>query len=1524
MKFITNYIFGLLTIISLCLSEKAFAQSNCVGVGINATDPATLEYDNMITSNYQTVVKQGEGDFWVWGENMLNTGLADVANPQQINKTNYPALQGNVLKVAIGGAGQGVALTTTGLYAWGTEGSVINSAITTSATFQALTIGGNTNGLPTGVAPSDVKMLFATYQNLAITTNSGDVYVLSQIGANMGVGATVATNVWNKVKTDASTDLTNVVAVRGSNRALIALKSDGTVWTWGAISYLGDGTAAAARTYASQMTLPVGITPKMIGATGTSALISYYVLATNGALYGLGRNSSRQLGDFTITDRLTWVQVQKSATAGDYFTDITYISPQEHYTTNLSINFLTTSGQLYAMGSNGASDALGGTTTTINPERPSGILATDVISLVETGSISSSVIKQGLYGYVGSKISGSMGDGTTTGTINSYNFNTPPIRVCGVACTTANNPTVSKNSIRNYCPSTAVNLQGLVTSSIPSGMGLRFYRGANDPILSDSIKHSNAFTFTPGLKENVYAYYIDLTTNCVSSMPAMIEVDIKSCGCSDAGINTTNPATIDYDVMTSSFHESAVKQPDGSFLVWGQDIGSDGTSNVLSPQKLDSINYPNLRGKVLKVGLAQVFQGMALSTNGLYIWGGRGQLVDTLLTPSTTFQSFRVGLTNKYGLPYGVYPSDVKMMFTTTGNVALTTYAGDVYVLSKTGAAMGIGSSTANDFWHQVQTNTTTYLTDVIATRGNGPNLMALKADGTVWTWGTTTYLGNSTAVAARTYATQMTLPAGITPKMIGMTAGPTYYVLATNGALYAMGENASKQLGDFTTTDRTAWVRVQKTAIAGDYFTDVAYISPQEHYGTGGAINFITQSGKLYAIGYNSTDMLGGSAGTINPEVPAGILPTDLITLVETGGHTSAVVKEGSTRYGYIGHRTSGSMGDGTATDATVPSYNFTTTPEVSVCGASCLATSIPTLSATSVNNACPLNTVNLRNLVNSTPPAAGVELRFFLVSTNPVLDDSLTNTQAYNQSNTVYAYYYDTVNDCISDASPAITVTIAACCTLPTATASATNATCSGPTANSDGKITITSFTTGQRYQYSSGATFSSGSATPASITAIPAGGVIVSNLANTASSYTVRIYDASDNTCYVDRVVSTTVTNCNCPTVAAPAIADASRCGAGTVVANITTVCATGTTLKLYSDATLVTDVTSSFTVGASSITSPSISTTTTYYGACIDNTFTSCKSSGDSFILTVTTPPTATASGTNATCSGPTANSDGKLTIASFTAGQRYQYSTGGTFVSGSATPVSITAIPVGGVIVSNLANTASSYTIRIYDATDDNCYVDKVVAITSTNCNCPTVSAPVISDVSRCGVGTVVANITTVCASGTTLKLYSDATLVTDVTSSFTVGASSITSPSISTTTTYYGACIDNTFTSCKSSGDSFVLTITQLASSSQPTTIAGTCSGATLNNDASIMLSNVVGDKVGISSAGASGYDGQNYATASTISGTTHTISGLTHGASYWIRIYNTASCVSDATLITASRTCCPIPNCSTATVIKN
>ena len=550
------------------------------------------------------------------------------------------------------------------------------------------------------------------------------------------------------------------------------------------------------------------------------------------------------------------------------------------------------------------------------------------------------------------------------------------------------------------------------------------------------------------------------------------------------------------------------------------------------------------------------------------------------------------------------------------------------------------------------------------------------------------------------------------------------------------------------------------------------------------------------------------------------------------------------------------------------------------------------------------------------ATPCTAGASLRVFSDAslTNDISSSFLIGVSTVGLANATTTTTYYTI--CQHDAFPtcksgadSFELTINSD---PTTSAVATNATCTGASLNTDGKITLSGFTT-EHYAYNLGDSYT-GSATYATATAIPANGVIVSNLASPSVSqdYTVRIFNSSG--CFIDRVVTLTVTSCVCPSIAAPVVGDNSRCESGLLAVTINTVCASGSTLKIFSDVSLSTDITNLFSISASTINLANAVSTTTYYAACVDNTSPSCKSVGDSFTMTINSNPTATASASNATCSGVTLNVDGKITLSGFTT-ERYDYTTGSTY-TGSGSYATATAIPVNGVIVSNLPSpsVSQSYTVRIFNSSG--CFIDRVVTLTATNCNCPLVAAPTVSDVSRCESGSIAANVTTACATGSSLHIYSDVSLTTDVSSQFTIG-STVSKASLSTTTTYYAACVDNTSPSCKSAGDSFTMTI-----NSNPTATASasnaTCSGVTINVDGKITLSGFTTERYDYTTG--STYTGSSsYATATAIPVNGVIVSNLASPAvsqDYTVRIFNSSGCFVDRVVTLAATNCnCPKPD---------
>src|SRR5690606_22267821 len=99
----------------------------------------------------------------------------------------------------------------------------------------------------------------------------------------------------------------------------------------------------------------------------------------------------------------------------------------------------------------------------------------------------------------------------------------------------------------------------------------------------------------------------------------------------------------------------------------------------------------------------------------------------------------------------------------------------------------------------------------------------------------------------------------------------------------------------------------------------------------------------KQYAWGYNSNYMIGGNNNhtEYNPMfMPGsstnenGLNKEDNIIAVETGGHTTINIRECTQKFGYVGHRINGSMGNGETTESTPNKYTYST-GVVNICGA-------------------------------------------------------------------------------------------------------------------------------------------------------------------------------------------------------------------------------------------------------------------------------------------------------------------------------------------------------------------------------------------------------------------------------------------------------------------------------------------------------------------------------------------------------------------------------------------------------------
>ncbi len=215
--------------------------------------------------------------------------------------------------------------------------------------------------------------------------------------------------------------------------------------------------------------------------------------------------------------------------------------------------------------------------------------------------------------------------------------------------------------------------------------------------------------------------------------------------------------------------------------------------------------------------------------------------------------------------------------------------------------ALGNGTTTNTNVPGQVL-----LLTGATAISAGGWHSTALKNDGTVWTWGWNTdgQLGDGTKV-------DKILPAQVS----GLTnvkaiAAGTYHTLALkkDGTVWAWGDNISGQIGDGSTTDRSEPVQVTG-------LTDVVKIAAGRFFSLA-----VKSDGTVWTWGENLYGQLGNGS-TTDSSVPVQVSGLSGITTATaaTGAFHCLAVKNDGTIWTW-GRNTYGNLGDGTTTNSFTP----------------------------------------------------------------------------------------------------------------------------------------------------------------------------------------------------------------------------------------------------------------------------------------------------------------------------------------------------------------------------------------------------------------------------------------------------------------------------------------------------------------------------------------------------------------------------------------------------------------------------
>ena len=775
-----------------------------------------------------TMVLKSDGTVWAWGGMNDYGQLGNGTESRGANPLPKQSLISSVSQISAGN-NHSVAVKSDGtIWNWGGNGWK-QLGYTSNGSSSPVLLSGLTNpkavsagiehtmilksdGTVWGVGKNQNGQLCDGTRNLGTdswTYNSGSATPLQMVGAN-GVGY-----------------MSNVIAVAtgASNTAII--KSDGTVWWCG-------------WSQGNQLQNHIGSIPLQVaGMTGAVdvAVADYrmYALKSDGTVWSWGLIVS----DIDPYNGATWAATAVQVTG---LSDVVAISSHTNHAVALKRD-----GTVWSWGKNDwgwwsdqwgklGNNLKGHSATPVQVVGPGGIGYLTGITAVVTGSNQSLALRNdGTVWAWGNNDYGQLGNGDT------YNSSPVPTQVAGLTASTL----LAPSSLAATAASGSV---ALTWTAVTGAKSYNVYRSTTrvgpGTLLGNtaSINYSD----TSAVSGTTYYYYVTAVAGTLESIPSSKVV-------AQAGTGTVQTVSTMKSVGGGFYHSAAVGT-DGSLWTWGSnnfgELGKGTTSDSSTPAKLTSIS-----------GVNAVTGGndhmVALKTDGtVWAWGYN--------------------------------------------------YHGELGNGTKTG-------NTANGTPGQVLTAAATPLTGITAVRGGFWHTLALKSDGTVWAWGNNDWgqLGNGSATPSYggvAYAAQVT---GLS-NVVAIAAGHWHSVaVKSDGSVWTWGLNSTSwdanrngQLGDGTTTTRLTPVRV--LGVGG-----VGYLSGVAKVAAGASFTLALKSdGTVYGWGTNLEGELGnGNKTTSLTPVQAGV---SNITDLAAGYWLSLALKSDGTVWAW-GQNDMGQLGNGT-----------------------------------------------------------------------------------------------------------------------------------------------------------------------------------------------------------------------------------------------------------------------------------------------------------------------------------------------------------------------------------------------------------------------------------------------------------------------------------------------------------------------------------------------------------------------------------------------------------------------------------
>jgi alpha-tubulin suppressor-like RCC1 family protein len=896
------------------------------GNDINNNIPNSLSGTNwkQVSSGGQhTAAIKTDGTLWAWGSG--STGRLGNAVTTNASTPITTFAGGTNWKQVSSGFSFITAIKTDGtLWTWGNGNyGQLGTLLENNLRFTPVTtFAGGTNWADTATAePEDLYTLSAGNVHTAAIKTDGTLWTWG-LGTSGQLGNRAITNISTPITTFAGG--TNWKQVSSGNAHTAAIKTDGTLWTWGAGSTGRLGNGVTTGNISTPITTFAGGTNWKQVSSGS---VHTAAIKTDGTLWSWGYGFYGRLGNgITTGNRSTPV----TTFAGG--TNWKQVSAGASYTTAIK-----TDGTLWTWG---------------NSNRLGIILTGTLVDGGVSGICNTTAQLTGTSGFspspnTGTRITTSSGTGTVTSITNS---------LLGAASLTASTTPTGNNDDGYWTLTLPFNISYNATSygtiyvgtnsyvTFNAGYtvysGLSFSNPDDQKIMISAGDRSGQRIYygTEGTAPNrTYRVIFEGSTGTSGTLgsPTMLwemvfyenatnQIDIQ------VGINnvfsTLTPQFISTPVTTfaggtnwkqvsAAYDHAAAIKTDGTLWTWG--LGSTGrlgnavTTNTSTPVTTfaGGTNWKQVSGGSLHMA--------AIKTDGtLWTWGngssGRlGNLTDTFRsTPVTTFAGGTNWKQVSTGFLHTVALRDDgvnKQLFVFGSNINQQL---GINVQAFTFVSTPVTTFTGGTNWKQVDSGE------------NSGHVLAVKTDGTLWTWGISNRgcLGNG-SVTSNAFTPITTFAGGTNWKQA--SAGRNHSLaVKTDGTFWVWGEANDAQLGiggpiaNFASSD----ISTPITTFAGG----TNWMQVSAGWAHSAALRSSGVTFEAVTFGYSNRGAIGNGINlqtNYNPGEVFGNFKN--WKQVSCGYHTTAAVKTDGTLWAW-GYNDYGQLGNAISINSNTPTTTF------------------------------------------------------------------------------------------------------------------------------------------------------------------------------------------------------------------------------------------------------------------------------------------------------------------------------------------------------------------------------------------------------------------------------------------------------------------------------------------------------------------------------------------------------------------------------------------------------------------------